>query len=149
MELILVRKSRPSATAKVINGIGLSQGSFDDGVVADLERDDDHKREAGGVDGVEEGAHYDRTVCRSAAIISESSPTKMNDGRKMPKRGGERAAEARDLVADEGRGGEKRARSKLAHGDGIDELAVGDPVQTLDEIGAEEREQHVAAAVEH
>ena len=37
----------------------------------------------------------------------------------------------------------------LAHGDGVEQLRLGKPVEPLDQLGTEERDQHVAAAHHH
>ena len=61
-------------------------------------------------------------------------------------RGARRSAEH---VADERRGREHGTRRDLADGDGVEQLRLGEPAEPLDEIGAQEREQDVAAAEEH
>ena len=52
-------------------------------------------------------------------------------------------------VADEGRRREHRPGRDLADGDGVDELRLGEPAEADHEIGAQEREEDVAAAEEH
>src|SRR2546423_844648 len=55
-------------------------------------------------------------------------------------------AVAADEVADERGGGEHGPRRDLAGGDGVEDLAFGEPVQVVDQIRAQERKEHVAAA---
>ncbi len=50
---------------------------------------------------------------------------------------------------DERRGGEERSGGELAHRDGVEQLALGEPVALVDQRGLEERVEHVPAAVEH
>ena len=75
--------------------------------------------------------------------------TKMNEGRKMPSVASSGAGDAAEEIADERRGGEHRAGRHLADGDSVEQLLIGEPAQAHDEIGAEEGEQDVAAAVQH
>ena len=65
------------------------------------------------------------------------------DGRRQ------RPDRAAEQVADERRGREHRAWRDLPDGDGVEELLLGQPAEALDEIRAQERQQHVAAAEEH
>ena len=74
--------------------------------------------------------------------------TKTKAGRKMPTVATDRAPEAAEEIADERGGREDRARRDLADRDGVEELALGQPAAPHDEVGAQEGEQHVAAAEE-
>ena len=59
------------------------------------------------------------------------------------------APERRQEVADERGGREHRPRRNLADSDRVEQLRLGEPVQPIDQIGAQEREQHIATAEEH
>ena len=65
------------------------------------------------------------------------------DGRR------DRPDRAAEQEADERRGGEHGAWRDLPDRDGVEELLLGQPAEALDEIRAQERQQHVAAAEEH
>ena len=66
-----------------------------------------------------------------------------------PERGEGCARDATQHVADERRRREDRTGGDLANGDGVEELPVGQPPETIDEIVAKEGQEHVAASVEH
>ena len=75
--------------------------------------------------------------------------TKTKAGRKIPTVATTAPREAAQHVADERRGREDRARRDLPDRDGVEELALGQPAPPHDEVGAQEGEEHVAAAEEH
>lgn len=65
-------------------------------------------------------------------------------GRKVPRRGCDSRRAAQE-VADEGGGGEHGAGRRLAHGDGIEKLAIRQRVQACGEVRPEEGKQNIAA----
>src|SRR5207244_1272379 len=79
---------------------------------------------------------------------------RVNDGHEHEGRqenadgGDDRAGYAIQDVADESGSGEDGPRCKLTDGYSVQDLLVGQPPQTIDEVVAQEREQDVAAAIE-
>ena len=67
-------------------------------------------------------------------------------GEKMPRVAASGAGESVEEVADERGGDHHRAGRDHADGDGVEELAVGEPVVLIDHLRFQERHDHQAAA---
>jgi len=119
----------------------------DERAPSELPGDHREQRHRGGVHAIEERARERRAP---QARQHRREQRDVHEGRQEDAdRRDERARAAAEQVADEGRGREDRAGRELADGDGVEELRVREPLPALDEVRAEEGQQHVAAAEEH
>src|SRR5262249_11857033 len=118
----------------------------DDRGAAELHADDGHERQRGGVDAVEERPGRGR----AADARDERAGQRHKDerGQEYARRRDDRAGRTAEKVADERGRRRERPGRYLPHGDCIEELRLGEPAPALDEVGAEEREEQISAAVE-
>ena len=71
-----------------------------------------------------------------------------NNGRNTPTRCQQLAGQPAKHVADEGGRGKQRPRRHLACRSGIEKLRRGKPMPAVNQIGLQERQEHIAAAVQ-
>ncbi len=86
---------------------------------------------------------------RTRRTNGPATATRMNEGRKIASVATKGAGGPVQYIADEGCGGEDRAGRDLAHGHGIEELGLGQPVKVVHQVGTQKREQDVTTAKEH
>ena len=112
-----------------------------------MHRHDRHEGKRGGVHAVQECAGEPGPAQARQEWDAERNE---DEGGKEDSHGCHgRAGGAAEQVADERRCGEERTGDHLPNGDRVEELLFGQPAVPADEVGAEEGEQDVAAAVKH
>ncbi len=115
----------------------------DDGRDGELHGDHRHQCDGRRAHAVEKRAGALRA---SDAREERSCQSDEREARKKNRnRGYDRARHAAHEITDERRAREHGARRDLTDGDRVEELRFGEPMESHDEIVAQEREQHVAA----
>ena len=115
---------------------------------ASRERDRDarHQCERRDVDAVEDGPGYARPAHRWNDRRAERHEDKCRQEDADRRSHGTR--HAAQVISDECRGREYRAGRDLTDNDRVQQLGIGQPAKPLDEIGAQKRQQDVAAPEE-
>ena len=121
------------------------EGVVDDDA-AEGDDDDGHDGDGGRADAVEEAGGPGRLAEAGDEGVGDGD--EQERGQEDAERRDDGAGEAIEDVADEGGGGEDGAGGELADGDGVDEGLLGEPAAVRHEVGLEEGDEDVAAAVE-
>ena len=106
-----------------------------------------HQSQRGYVDAVQKRAGNGRATQPGHERTADRDEEKC--GKKYAERCDSSAGWARQKLADERRRGENRSWRELPDGDGVEQLAFGQPLPTINQVCPQKGQQHVSAAEEN